>query len=699
MDIGDIGLSQEFISRFEKMGYTSFFPPQEDALKTGFLEGKNIVVAIPTASGKTLLAYLAIIRCIQRGKKAVYVVPLKALAEEKFRELKQIGLNVALSMGDYDSGGTWLRNFDVVVATSEKFDSLMRHEGHMFDDVFLFVVDEVHLLHSVNRGPTLEIVMVKMKHKQIVALSATISNASEIAEWLDAELVVSDWRPVTLKKGVFSESSITYDDNSLHAVKPLDDDAVSLVADGMCDGGQVLVFVNSRRSTQAVAKRIASYNKKQGVSCNVPLVSDSQLGDKLAECLNCGVAFHHAGMDREDRALVEELFKKGVIRAIVATPTLAAGINLPARRVVVRDWRRFDINLGNRPISNLEIQQMMGRAGRPRFDTYGEAILMAKSPSQCTMLFDAYINAPTERITSKLSSEDALRRHVLSLCNPETTSKDLYAFFEKTFYSHQFGTDTVMEKVALTLEFLKEHALVEGEEIVRSTLFGKRVNDLYIDPLSGICLKDALRENMQLLGMLHAICHTPDMPTFYLRKGEFEDYDFLVHEMKDDFLIEVPDSWYEPDKYEFFLSEVKTASVLLDWISEVPERNICEKYDIGPGDLIRIRENAEWISYAFKEIAKTFNYSYDDLHKMVFRIKNGVGPDLLELTLIKGIGRVRARKLYNLNIRTKGDIRKTPLGRLERILGRKTAVNIKKEVGIMVSEKDDLRAMRDSTLI
>ena len=698
MDIGDVELPPNIIQRFMAMGYKTLFPTQEAAIGTGFLEGKNIVVAVPTASGKSLIAYLAVSKCIEEGGKAVYIVPLKALAEEKYNDLKQLGFKAALSIGDYDSNDVWLRNYDVVVTTSEKCDSILRHEADLFDDVSLMVVDEVHLLHSVNRGPTLEVVMSRMRDRHIVALSATISNAKELGEWLEAELVLSDWRPIELKEGVFFGEGIQYSDGTLGDIEHMGDDTLSLALDGLENGGQVLVFVNSRRSTQSVAKKMAAQLKKRNIITKLKSTSDSDIGDKLTECIKNGAAFHHAGLSRGDRRLVEEEFLKGNLKVIVATPTLAAGINLPARRVVVRDWRRYDSNLGYIPISNLEIKQMMGRAGRPKFDKYGEAIVITKSNAQAKMVMEAYINSPTEKITSKLASEDALRSHVLSLCVPSNTREGIKEFFSKTFYSYQYGIDEVMKKVDRTIAYLHENDLLAEEDIISATPLGKRISELYIDPMSGVTLRNALKKEMTPLGMLHAICNTPDMQNFYLRKGDAEKYDAVACECHDEFLIEVPDSWYEPDDYEFFLSEIKTASILMDWISEVSERKICETYDIGPGDLTRTKDNAVWLSYAFKEIARTVGMPWQDISRLHQRLQHGIGIELLDLTKVKGIGRVRARKLYNLNIRNIGDLRKAPLERLERILGKKTALKVKQEAGIIVSEKRTIDSEKDSTL-
>lgn len=193
-------------------------PAQSKSIKKGLLEGKNLLVCTPTASGKTLVAELAALKSIIEGRgKAVYIVPLKALASEKYRDFKRKYSHIAkiaLSMGDIDSAEPFLADFDLIVATSEKFDSLIRHNAAWIAGIATVVVDEIHLLNDPERGPTLEILLTilkgLLKNAQIIALSATIGNAAELAEWLNAELVVDDWRPVKLHKGVYLDGEIEF---------------------------------------------------------------------------------------------------------------------------------------------------------------------------------------------------------------------------------------------------------------------------------------------------------------------------------------------------------------------------------------------------------------------------------------------------------------------------------------------------------
>lgn len=197
---------------------TKLRPAQEKSIKKGLLEGKNLLVCTPTASGKTLIAELAALKSIIENKgKAVYIVPLKALASEKYRDFKKRygkTAKIALSIGDNDSSDSYLAEYDLIVTTSEKLDSLIRHNSPWLSGVKTVIVDEIHLLNDTERGPTLEILLTilkkLLKNAQIIGLSATIGNAEELAEWLNADLIVDEWRPVKLHKGIYMDGKIEF---------------------------------------------------------------------------------------------------------------------------------------------------------------------------------------------------------------------------------------------------------------------------------------------------------------------------------------------------------------------------------------------------------------------------------------------------------------------------------------------------------
>ena len=210
-------IPEELYASLEKRKINELRKSQSKSIKAGLLEGKNLVVCTPTASGKTLIAEIACVKNIVEQKgKAVYIVPLKALATEKYKEFTERYpfLRIGLSSGDLDSSDEYLSRNDLIVITSEKLDSLIRHKTHWIKDIFTIIVDEAHLLNDVKRGPTLEIVitilMDYLKTYQLIALSATIGNPKEFATWLKAELVVDDWRPVELKKGIYCDGKLEF---------------------------------------------------------------------------------------------------------------------------------------------------------------------------------------------------------------------------------------------------------------------------------------------------------------------------------------------------------------------------------------------------------------------------------------------------------------------------------------------------------
>jgi helicase len=689
-------------------GITELYPPQADALQHA-LAGKNLVLAIPTASGKTLVALLGVLKKVLAKGKGLYIVPLKALAEEKYHDFKafeHLGFRVGMSVGDYDDLGRELEKCDIVVATSEKADSLSRHDLGWIERLSVVVADEVHLMHDPSRGPTLEVLLARIRtinpRCQIIALSATIQNSMEIAEWLDAAHVTSDFRPVVLKEGVFLDGEITYTDNSREEFPFIDDGVVSVVSATASNGEQSLVFVNTRKSTEAMAERLAKYVREGLPTEELANLKDvagrlrradaetTSVADRLAGCLSFGVAFHHAGLSPGQRRVVETAFKDRLIRCIVATPTLAAGINLPAKRVIVRDVRRYDSMYGNLPIPVLEIKQMLGRAGRPRYDTEGQAILVAKTDGQRSELLERYLLGEPERIYSKLGTEAALRSHVLASIATGIVADegDLERFIDSTFYAYQAESWTLEERVERALEFLEEEELVSRDgKRLWPTKFGRRVSDLYIDPLSAVLLRQAIeraghRDEVPDLAWLQALCTTPDLPTFFLRRSDYRNIAELAERHRDDFLVEDVDDELER---EDFLGEVKTASMFVDWIGEQTEDFISTKYNIGPGDIRAKVDTGRWLIYAASEIARLFSYPdlRGRLRDLERRVSYGVREELLPLVALRGVGRKRGRALHAKGYRKPSDIKSASVAELAAVpgIGTTLATNIVEQLG------------------
>ncbi|UCE10391.1 MAG: DEAD/DEAH box helicase [Candidatus Thorarchaeota archaeon] len=719
-ELKELPINRKVIKLLENLGLSELFPPQQAAFDTGVLEGKNLVLAVPTSSGKTLVAELCMIRAILDGRgKGLYLVPLRSLAHEKYAEFKkyeQIGITTAMSVGDYDSSGTKLRDADIVVVTTEKADSLIRHKAEWLDDIGVVVADEIHLVNDPSRGPTLEMVLAKMIQSipeiQVVALSATISNAKDIAAWLDASLIRSDWRPVPLDEGVYIDGSIAFKNGPSKDIKRTRrDDLTNIVCDILDENGQVLVFVSSRRSTVSVAKKIASsvrpylqrntidqlskYAGRINKGVNIPEASKT-----LARVMAMGAAFHHAGLANSERSIVEDCFRNNLLKVIIATPTLAAGVNLPARRVVIRDYRRFEQGRGNYPIPILEYKQMAGRAGRPKYDSYGEAVLIAKTEEEYDSLTDYYILSEPETISSKLASPTALRSHLLaSIANGMTQNrKGVDALIGGTFFSYQYDTDAIDDHIESALTFLENGELIQSDEKRRfnATTLGKRVSQLYVDPQTAIMFRDVFleRDELSIDGVLHLLCHSPDQPVSYVTRSELEHYAILLDGRSEEFLISPPDSWDDPEGFSEFLSEIKTASMLYDWISEQSERNITEQYNVGVGDIHRYVQSAIWLLYSASEIARVVGASnhVPKLRRLGSRMKHGVKGELLELVGLRGIGRVRGRMLHNHDLRTLADLHQVDSIKLARIptIGTTLAKSIKRQLGIEEDEWVDV---------
>jgi len=210
-------LPETVINKITATGITELRPAQQKAIEAGLFTGKSLLICTPTASGKTFVAELTAAHTILNHHKALYIVPLVALATEKAKDFKhkwQGMFNIALSIGDFDAADSHLGDYDFILCTAEKLDSLLRHHSPWIQNVGCVIVDEIHLLNDVSRGPTLEILITLLKQivptAQIVGLSATIGNPDELAAWLNAELIRDDWRPVPLHKGVYHKGTITF---------------------------------------------------------------------------------------------------------------------------------------------------------------------------------------------------------------------------------------------------------------------------------------------------------------------------------------------------------------------------------------------------------------------------------------------------------------------------------------------------------
>ncbi len=691
MKVGSLPIPAYLKEKYTTLGLVDLYPPQAECVEKGLFEDTNLLVTIPTASGKTLIAELAMHFHASRGGRSLYIVPLKALASEKFDEFSGKGVRVGISTGDFDRRDDYLGRNDIIVATSEKVDSLIRNRASWLRDISLLVVDEVHLLDDPNRGPTVEMVIAKMRarnpHLQVIALSATIGNPQSLAGWLNAALITSTWRPVDLRQGIYLDGKIQFEHHARTVAPVSKHDDINLLMDTVAEGGQCLFFVSSRKNAEAFAKRAAKALKSDDPGLDryaerLKKIAATDMGESLASCVGLGAAFHHAGLPREARTLVEEGFRKGLIKCISSTPTLAAGLNLPARRVVVRDYRRYETGEGMIPIPAREYHQMAGRAGRPRLDPYGEAVLIAKDTQERQSLLEFYIQAPPEDVHSQIAHESALTTHILSLIASEfvNSKNEIREFLGRTFYQHEHKASRLIDAVTVRgLQFLEDtEMVVETGVRLSATEYGTLVSQLYIDPrgAESIVTRMDSAGSYSDIGLLQLLCSTPDMYTLYVNNRDLHYLDRFILEHEDALWIPLEFGEEEP-----FYRALKTAMLLSDWASEVPEAILCERFSVGPGDIFNLVESINWLLHASGRLAGMFTPKYArDVREFEVCMKHGVRRELLPLVRLRNIGRVRARSLFNNGITSPEELRVADHGKVAAILGRGVAAQVMRQI-------------------
>jgi helicase len=704
MKIEKLDLPDTAIEFLKSQGYEKLYPPQADSVKSGLLDGKSILVSAPTASGKTLIAMLAMISYLSKNNgKVIYLSPLRALAAEKFSEFKKLEkvvlgkkVKVSISTGDYENIEKNLEKSNVLILTNEKMDSIIRHGVEWVEEIGLVITDEVHLIGDENRGPTLEMILTQLKlletNPQIVGLSATITNSNEIAEWLDCILVKNDWRPVPLSEGVCDAGKITMNDGKVFSVeRSICGTPIDLGVQSVKEGGQSLVFAETRNRSKSLATKAADaisqilekQDLKELEKTSKKILSENEhteLIKTLAFLVKKGVAFHHAGLNQNCRQTIETEFRKGTIKLLSSTPTLAAGVNLPARRVVISNINRYNAKVGaNRPISILEYKQLCGRAGRPQYDDYGEAIIVGNGNTKD--LIDYYINGEPEPIISKITDDKSLRTHILSVIvtHPGIKKDEILEFFLQTLGGLQSRKPTIKFAIDISLRFLSsEYLIIKKGEKFTATKFGRKTSMLYIDPLTATYFRDAIEnvspDRKHTFGFLHLISNCEEFfPKFSLRKKDYESVSLLIENNSSELLE--PISEYDCSR---------SLLALQAWITESSELSLSDNFGIESGDMHRMAETANWLSYCLREISKHVERAdlLEELDHLRKRIVYGIRDELLELVKVKGIGRIRARVLYKHRIKNLNDLAKIPVNKLAEIdkIGSTLADNIKSEL-------------------
>ncbi len=367
------------------------------------------------------------------------------------------------------------------------------------------------------------------------------------------------------------------------------------------------------------------------------------------------------------------------------------GLDLPAFRSIIRDVKRFG-TLGMQYLSVLEIQQMSGRAGRPSYDTYGEAIIITKNEEEKEELFNKYLKGTPENIYSKLAVEPVLRTYLLSLIsiNYLTSKEKIFNFFDETFWAHQFEDKEKLHYIIESmLELLQGFEFIIIEKEIKPTKLGKRVSQLYIDPLTANFLIEninkAQKQPYDDFALVHLICNTLEIrPLLRVRSSEYENIESELLQHKENLL-------HKDEFSDDFLDTIKTSLMFNSWLNEETEDMIMKKYKVPPGELKYKIDIADWLLYSLQELSKLLEYieTARDVKTLRVRMKHGIKQELLPLIKLKGIGRVRARKLFNNNIRTLQHLKIINYDVLSKLIGKKTAVSVKEQLGIQIGSLKD----------
>ncbi len=580
-------------------------------------------------------------------------------------------------------------------------DSLIRHNPSWLKSVKTLIIDEVHLIGSVDRGYVIENIIMKFMAEgtklQILMLSATITNINQFKDWIKGEAIKLNWRPVPLIEGVLYNHEIYYPDGNVASFPDITGDPIiDKTINTLREGGQVLVFTQSRSEAKRRAKRIANILKKYLDEIYTPnekidltkyseivlnIGEKTKLNEEISKTIRYGVAFHHAGLGLQHRNLIEKLFRSRLIKVLTATPTLAAGVNLPSRTVIITYTSRRRAGF-EEMINVFDYKQMAGRAGRPQYDKYGESLIYTANQWNIDYLLSNYILGQIEPITSKLLEGENLDTVLLAFVASTNGVDDakIHYYLSKSLASIQYSFERVLSKTKLAVSKLKKYEMIDVIQLQDKTFYipttlGRRVAELYVLPSTGAYLHKISKEytNLSEFEALYHISKTKDMIKLSVRK---KDVSRIIETLElEENLKKFLDVIYNPFSNALFdtdeIANLKVAFVLEDWINEKSEEHIREKWGVEPGDLYALYTTAEWLAYSASEIAKVVgNKKLSSLYQILsIRLKYGVKEELVSLTLIPEVGRRRARILYNHGYRTILDLKKAELKDLISIPG------------------------------
>ena len=616
--------------------------------------GFSCILQMPTGSGKTWLARLAIKQSLQRGLRAVYLTPLRALAEELNSQWMETFCedSIGIFTGDY---GTSTQNYPVpfkdarvLIMTLERLDACIRNwrsHWQWIPEVDLVVIDEVHMLGDAGRGARLEGTINRLRRLnpfcRFLGLSATLGNRGELADWLDGVEFETTWRPVSLSW------RITHYRKAEDKPRLLTDE----LGQAKASGTQSLVFVQSRRRCESLTRQL----QEQGINAD----------------------YHHAGLKHSRRREVESAFRHRRTQALLATGTLEMGLNLPVRQVMLYDLQGFNGELFANLTTNT-VWQRAGRAGRPGLDDQGEAVLFAPTWEKGA---DRYPRGNFERIESQLNHPATLAEQVLIEVRSGLTKSNVQ--LERAFNSSLGRFQGKQCPIEGTVEDMLEAGMLQletneksGKERLKATALGRIATRHFLRPATVLQLKRILLGESQLtfFDLIVVAASCPDCEP--VLAVDFEELDRLADDLGDQesLLCSEPNCLGATDlevSGKRLLSVFKTAVVLMHWVDCGEVDEVAQDHNCYPFEIHRLQESMDRLLLAMGAIRKwldepEFEWEEETEEKspqllqielLRQMILCGLKAEQAQLTFIDGIGSKLAQRLIDAGVRSLDDLK------------------------------------------
>jgi replicative superfamily II helicase len=690
------------------------------------LDGRSLLVVAPTSSGKTFIGEMAGAKAIADGRKAVFLLPFKALTNEKYEDFEalygeHLGLRVARCTGDdHDQIEDFIRGrYDIALLTYEMFLNLSLSFPSLLSKIGLVVLDEAQFVADPGRGIDVELLLTNLLaarergvEPQIVALSAVIGDVNRFDEWLGCERLVTRERPVPLVEGVLDRGGafqfLDVDGEQreqqllpAHAVvqrkkSPESQDVIVPLAKQLVAGGEkVLVFRNTRGKTIGCAIYLANelgLPPATEVAAELPEHDPSTSSAKLRQALAGGTAFHNADLTREERVAVERAFRdpSGPIRALAATTTVAAGVNTPANTVMIVET--FFYGDESRDFTVAEYKNMAGRAGRLGFSEMGRSVLLADNAMERERLFERYVLGEPEPIRSSFDPSDIDTWILRLLTQVERVPRDQIVRLLAGTYGGYLGSmedpewhEAADERLETLLERMEELDLVEEEDgQVRLSLLGRACGSSGLSFGSAMRLVDLLKRlggDLTAEGLMASIQVLPEVGVYtpLFRKGTRESA--WQRDVAMRYGPEVARTLQRGAKgnYDYY-ARCKRAAVLRAWVDGEPIESIERRFTVNPysslgaGDIVNFANTTRLYLRAAYGIADVLllgeRPDEESIDTLLRRLEAGLPADALGLMdLPVSLPRGEYLALYNAGYTTPQEVMALPTDELRRFVG------------------------------